>query len=154
MPPILILALLLCSIPSFAQKEFGKTKSELNRFLKQETALRNRQGPTIQTSDTSLTLTITESGGRTTRFTYSFSRRTGRCIAKRTESECDSCYRNYLYSLLQNKSYGWKQINENQYVSAFAAKLMLELPAEEGPLSFFLYYNNWSKAFYELLVRP
>ena len=65
---------------------------------------------------------------------------------------CDSCLGKYLQPVLDRKGYKWIKLNENQYVSEFERKLLLELPLGESDRSFIILRAGWTKKQYELMV--
>lgn len=51
----------------------------------------------------------------------------GHCNAEKHYTRCGDCQRYALSSVLRKKKYRWKSINNNQYLSKFAAGLLLEV---------------------------
>ncbi|MBK8952194.1 MAG: hypothetical protein IPM85_07835 [Chitinophagaceae bacterium] len=77
-----------------------------------------------------------------------------KCITEKVTANCDSCYKRYLKELLGKKKYGWKQLNENQYISAYKWQLMIELPIkEEKQLFYMLMKVKWNKQTYAMLLE-
>ena len=62
----------------------------------------------------------------------------------------DETVKAYLFDL---KKFEWNKINENQYISKFEEKLMIELPAENYDHSFSILKVEWTKELYELLLK-
>ena len=147
-----LLFLLLCiSAALQAQEHFGKTMPEVKKSLDQLAAVSSSKS-SVKTTDSTVVLAVTEKTGLV-RFTYGFDKQTGACNYQKTQASCDSCYKKYLEKLLAQKSYDWKKINENQYVSNFESKLLIELPVDEKDHYFILFRAQWTKEFYEIMVK-
>lgn len=67
-------------------------------------------------------------------FIYSFNR-SGKCQSEKVIAGCDSFFNKYLQAVLGQKKYEWKKINENQYLSKYITRMMIELPAETNNFS-------------------
>lgn len=84
-------------------------------------------------------------------FIYTFNKK-GRCWSEKIIAGCDSCFTKYLYGVLDQKKYGWKKINENQYVSNYVDRMMLEFPPENKDFSYVILRTAWTKELYRLLT--
>ncbi|MBM3414919.1 MAG: hypothetical protein FJY20_00440 [Bacteroidetes bacterium] len=147
------LCLLLCfPINAFSQKHLDKTKEEVKKELGKYVAANSQLRPALTETDSTLVLSVTEQS-QPASFVYGFDRTTGKCNYQQTKASCDSCYKKYLKTLLDQNVYRWKKINENQYVSAFEYQLLLELPAEANEYSFILFKTQWTKELYDLLIK-
>ena len=76
----------------------------------------------------------------------------GLCKIEMQEYLNKQAYATGLASILNQKEYNWKKINENQYISSYEKFLLLELPPESPDLSFKVFRTTWSKALYDLLI--
>ena len=65
---------------------------------------------------------------------------------------CDSCIKKWLRATLRIGKYGWKKINENQYISKYEYKMMIELPVNPGEHYYTILRMDWSKTLYGILV--
>jgi hypothetical protein len=54
--------------------------------------------------------------------------------------------------LLAKEKYVWKKINENQYISKFEDKIMIELPTENKSNSITIIRTDWTKILYDILA--
>lgn len=77
----------------------------------------------------------------------------GRCKSETIITRCDSCLTRLLQAALALKKYEWKKINENQYISKFEDKLMIELPPENLNHSFSFLRVDWTRELYDLLIK-
>ena len=123
-------------------------KKELQHYIAQNKPL----NPVLTVTDSSLVLAIAEPDGPT-RFIYSFDRESGKCNAQRTEANCEACYNKYRDKLLEQKVHKWIKLNENQYVSRYEDRLLVELSAEENDYTFTVFKTQWTIDFYELLTK-
>ncbi len=85
-------------------------------------------------------------------FIYLFDE-SGRCKSETIITRCDSCLSRLLQAALAQKKYEWKKINENQYISKFEDKLMIELPPENPDHSFSFLRVDWTRELYDLLIK-
>ena len=152
MKHLLIVCLFLFPSVLFGQKYFDRNKSHIKKELEHYIAQNSSLNPVLTVTDSSLVLTIAEPDGPT-RFIYSFDGESGKCNAQRTEANCEACYKKYRDNLLQQKTQQWKKLNENQYVSRYEDRLLVELSAEENDFSFTVFKTKWTKDFYELLIK-
>jgi hypothetical protein len=59
----------------------------------------------------------------------------------------------YLQQVLGDPKWGWKKLNENQYISDFAHQRTLEVPPENSAWQFSVIRSAWTRALYELLTQ-
>lgn len=136
-----------------AQQYFDKNKEQVKKELG-EYAVKNKiADPVITETDSTLVLSIKEKAAEATFFTYGFDRLSGKCNYQVTTGGCDTCYKKYLKALLDKKSYNWRKINENQYISRFQDRLLIELPVEDNNRSFSLFKTQWTKQLYDMLLE-
>jgi hypothetical protein len=150
---ILFSALFLFPSALFAQKYFDKSKAQVKKELGEYVIINKQFDPVITETDSSLVMTIKEEDAKPVRFIYGFDGQSGKCNSQRTEAGCDTCYKKYLQNLLDQKQYKWKKLNENQFISRFEDRLMLEVPVEDNIYTFTLFKTIWTKEFYDLLVQ-
>lgn len=137
----------------FAQSHFEKNKAKVKSELEKYSIENISMDPVLTVTDSTLVLTVTEPGQHRIVFIYGFDGQTGECNAERTEADCSVCYKKYINKLLDQKTYKWKKLNENQYASRFEDRLLLESGLEENDYSFILFKTRWTKDFYELLIK-
>lgn len=145
--------LFLCPFSLLAQSYFDKDKETVKLELGQYVHKNKSLNPELTISDSSVILAITEPGNHRIRFKYGFDRESGKCNALETVAHCSACYKKHLDSLLEQKNHNWKKLNENQYVSRYEDQLLLETAIEEGDYSFILFKTQWTRDFYDLLIR-
>lgn len=85
-------------------------------------------------------------------FIYGFNKK-GKCWSEKVIARCDSCFTKYLQGVLDQEKYGWKKINENQYVSKYSYRLMLEFPPENKDFSYVILRTDWTKELYRTLTN-
>ncbi|HRE38418.1 MAG TPA: hypothetical protein PK092_08225 [Chitinophagaceae bacterium] len=146
----LFLLLFLPAI-SFGQRYMNFTKSALKDSL----AAKNekKKGVTTSLKDTKddLIYTIKGPGTDQTDIIYSFDS-LGRCLREKVIAGCDTCIHSKLQSILNIQSYKWKKINENQYVSRFEDRLMIELSVNKQEHSFYIHRMEWTQLLYDILL--
>ena len=59
----------------------------------------------------------------------------------------------YLQQVLDDRKWGWKKLNENQYISDFAHQRTLEVPPENLQWQFSIIRSNWTRTLYDLLTQ-
>lgn len=59
----------------------------------------------------------------------------------------------YLQQVLSDPKWGWKKLNENQYISDFAHQLTLEIPPENPDRQFSIIRSAWTRTLYDLLTQ-
>jgi len=151
---LLFCCCLLFSLQVNAQGYIGKSKKKVEKALARYEAGTDFEQPVITLTDTSIVMVVKTKAGASTRFNYFFDAK-GTCRAEQVIASCDSCYRKYLDAVLaQTAKYHWQKINENQYISSYREKRVLELPAEPTDYSYVILRTNWTKALYAMLPRP
>ncbi len=93
-----------------------------------------------------------EPAGASTEYIYAFDDK-HLCFSETIIAHCDSCLSGYLQQVLDKKNFGWKKINENQYISRFADNLMIELSADAAIHSFSVLRVDWTRELYDLLLK-
>ncbi|MGQ0737766.1 MAG: hypothetical protein ACT4OJ_01785 [Bacteroidota bacterium] len=150
---IIFILLLYFPAIAFSQKYFDKSKSEVKKELEAYMLDNKAIKPVLTETDSTLVLAVNDPAAQPASFIYGFDKTTGQCNYQRTVARCDSCYKKYLNNLLGQENYDWKKINENQYVSRFADRLLLELPVEANDYSFALFKTQWTRELYDLLLK-
>lgn len=148
---ILTLSLLLFSFSCFSQNYINKTKAQVKKELNDYVSKNDTLNASISETDTAMVLSIKDLKTLPADFIYRFDK-TGKCKSEKIMAGCDSCFTKYLQAALDRKKYGWKKINENQYVSSFAARILIELPADDKDFSFIILRTEWTKQMYDLLT--
>jgi len=115
-----LLFLLLITIPLFcsAQNYLGKNKAWVRKFLQKEIKKNDSLDISLIETDSSILYSIKPGKTLPGNFLYSFDRK-GICIAEKVMAACDSCLVKYLQKVLAYSKFGWRKINENQYVSNY-----------------------------------
>ena len=148
----LCILLLLLPLSVLAQNRIDKSKKDVKEELEKYVAENRSYKPSLGETDSSITLTLNDPLARQVSFRYAFDI-TGKCNAETILASCDSCIKRMLRSVLDQKSFQWKKINENQYVSKFEDHLLVELPVENNEFAFTIYKAQWTKEIYDLLIK-
>jgi uncharacterized protein YxeA len=145
-----LVAVCLLTTTAFAQNFIMKNKSQVLKQLNKYDTGSPDAKKTISSTDSTITLNISGTGTQPGTFVYHFNKE-GKCFIETFQANCDSCRAKYLKGILDRKQYQWRKINENQYVSAFQHKMLLELAADEKDYSLIILYTEWTKELYKLL---
>lgn len=143
--------LLFLPAVSFGQRYMNITKSSLRDSLAAK--IEKKDGFTSNFKDTNEELVYTTKGpgNEQTEIIYSFDS-AGKCIREKVTASCDTCIYAKLQSILSIQSYKWKKINENQYVSRFEDRLMIELSIKKEEHSFYIHRMEWTHLLYDILL--
>lgn len=146
----LFLLLFLPAI-SYGQRYMNYTKSALKDSLAAK--IEKKEGFISGIKDTTDELVYTSTGpaNEQTKIIYSFDS-LGKCIREKVIAGCDTCMYSKLQSILNIQSYKWKKINENQYVSRFEDRLMIELSVNKQEHSFYIHRMEWTQLLYDILL--
>lgn len=147
-----LILLLLLPVAGFSQNFIGQSKPAVIKRLQAE--IRKNDSLQIILTDTGSTVHYSVKAGKVqpADFIYGFDEN-GKCQSEKIKASCDSCFKKYLQKALDQKKYKWKKINENQYVSRYAKKMMIELPGEGNDFSFIILRTTWTKKLYALLMN-
>lgn len=147
----IILFFLLLPVTGISQNFIGKSKAQVKKFL-QKKILKN-DSLDITLTDEDLFLRFSIKAGKTlpSNFIYGFNK-SGKCQSEKIIALCDSCFNKFLTNILSEKKYQWKKINENQYVSKYSARMMIELPPENKDFAYTILKTDWNKNMYKLLT--
>jgi hypothetical protein len=146
---LLILILFPFSVRSqgFINKNRPFVKEQLERQVWADNRAR------IVESDSTFSINYPEQGELRTTFTYTFDNN-GYCKAEYINASCDSCYQKYLKNVLSQKTrFRWRELNANQYVSKYSAKLLLEVTPEAKAYSYRILRTSWTRKQYKLLMK-
>ena len=144
---LLILFLAAAQLVLTAQEYINKKKGEVITMLK----IKYQQTPLSVLTDT-VKMKLENTFAKPFDYIFTFDK-TGRCKSETIITRCDSCLTGLLQKVLDLKKFEWNKINENQYISKFEEKLMIELPAENYDHSFSILKVEWTKELYELLLK-
>lgn len=153
MTRIFLSALLLFPAILSAQLHFDKEKSKVKKELEHFISRNKSINPSLNETDSTLVLQTEDKPGQFIRVIYGFDRVSAKCNVQQTVTDCDACYQEQLNKLMEQKSFQWKKLNENQYASRYEDHLLLELRSEENDFTFTLFRTDWSREFYELLIK-
>jgi hypothetical protein len=151
MTRIIAFCFVLISFSGFSQTYINKNKAQVKKELNEYITKNDSLNATIKETASSIILTIKGQGALPADFIYHFDKK-GKCNSEKVMTNCDSCYNKYFQATLDRKEYRWRKINENQYISSFAAKMMIELPPDSKDFSFTILRTDWSKQMYDLLT--
>jgi hypothetical protein len=147
----MLLVFFLVSAPLLSQTYIGQNRKRVKNRLEQYAAEATGFTGSLQEAGDSITLILSTADILPTRFIYHFDE-AGKCKSEKVIANCDSCFNKYLQAALDRKEYHWKKINENQYVSDYDNKLLLEVPPENTNFSFQVLKLAWSREQYRMMT--
>lgn len=138
----------------YAQEQIGKTKADVREFLKQEASKKEKDiTRKIQDHDSVITLQLTNiTAASTVNLVFTFNEK-GICLQEKIHAEKAEWVKSYLDEVLAKTNFGFKKINEHQYISLFEKKVFLELPPEGSISSFNMFRVDWSRDMYDILSK-
>ncbi len=151
MKKIYLVLLLLLPVIGFSQHFLGKSKFHVKKELQQQIKKNDSIFISLTDNDSSLVFSIKDKKVLPTDFIYSFNK-AGKCQSEKIIAGCEACYQKYLKAVLTEKKYEWKKINENQYVSKYAARMMIELPTDNKDYHYTILKTEWTKELYDMLT--
>lgn len=144
------LSLLIFSFSAFSQNFINKTKQQVKKELTKYITRNDSLNAELTETDTTVILSIKSTKALPADFIYRFDK-AGKCKLEKVMTRCDSCLNKYLSAALARKKYEWRKINGNQYISNFASRMLMELPADSNNFSYTILRTDWSKQIYDLL---
>ena len=150
MSRFIIAVLLIFPITGFAQNFIGKSKTQVRKELQKQIAKNDSLSIILTEKESELVYTIKPVKVLPAEFIYGFDKN-GKCQSEKITANCDSCFNKFLTAALRHKKYGWKKINENQYVSKYTYRIMIELPADGNDFSYTILRTGWTKKLYKML---
>lgn len=147
---IIALFLLTCTC-TYAQEQIGRDLATVRNSLKKAAGIPDTLKSQLQSSDSTVTLTLKNAAGNTVLTTVCSFNKKKICFEEKVSAPCAACLTPWLESILAEKTYGWKKINEHQYISGFEHKMFLELPPEGEVSSFKIFRVEWTKEMYGIL---
>ena len=152
-PIVCLLISLITSTQAFSQNFINKDYQKVKKSIAKYKPINDSTTISLQETDSSILMSIRGTGSQPADFLYRFNKE-GKCISEKITAYCDSCYKKFLGDLLAIKKYKWKKINENQYISGYNSKMMIELPVKEETSFFYIILRtNWNKKLYQLILE-
>jgi hypothetical protein len=148
-----ILIALCLTIPAFcfSQLNINKTGAEIKKELQ---LLRNEKTTvkvSIKETDSTVLATVTKKGNDSYSHFFALDKEDS-CKLEKITFTCDTCFTKKLEAILEIENYGWKKINENQYVSRFEDYRMIELPVNNKSFTISILRMEWSQLLYDVLM--
>lgn len=144
-----LLILLLFPLSSLAQDKLEKTKAVLKEEL---VVTAGKTGMVLVETDSTLVFSSQDKKALDAKvFIYGFDS-TGICNTEKFITDGKTCFEKQLHLLIDQPRYQWKKINENQYVSRFEDRLLLEVAPDAGQYFYTLFRAVWTKEIYNMLV--
>ncbi|MBC7875441.1 MAG: hypothetical protein H7Y01_15680 [Ferruginibacter sp.] len=147
---VFIVLLLLFPLTGYCQNFIGKTRTRVIKELQHQVAKNDSLTITLTENDSVVIYSIKGPAVLPADFIYGFDK-SGKCRSEKVVAGCEACFNKYLQNALDNKRYKWKKINENQYISTYAARMMIELPPENKDFSYTVLSTEWTKELYTML---
>ena len=152
MKRICLYLFLLFPLAGLSQNFIGQTKDQVKKELQKQVVKNDSITITLTDNDTVLIYSIKDKKVLPVEFIYQFDAH-GKCRSEKVVAGCAPCFNKYLQAVLARKRYEWKKINENQYISKYSARMMIELPAENKDFSYKIIRTGWTKELYKLLTE-
>ncbi|MBL7725589.1 MAG: hypothetical protein JNK27_15680 [Chitinophagaceae bacterium] len=147
-----LLTFLLLISPVYSQGYINLKRTEVISTLKKKFQPAGNNQATISLLKDTVKVIPADNRANEPVYIYLFDE-SGRCKSETIMTRCDSCLTGLLQAALAQKKYEWKKINENQYISKFEDKLMIELPPENPNHSFSFLRVEWTRKLYDLLIK-
>jgi hypothetical protein len=148
----ILLLFLLLPFTVTAQDKFDKSKNQVKKELDQFVADNPGQKMSVTQTDSTVNLYRMDPKAGLVQITYGFNKN-DKCSQETVKASCDSCIRSLFRSVLDRSSFQWKKINENQYVSKYEDRILIELPVDPDDYSFMLFRAQWTKEIYDILLK-
>ena len=148
---LLVILFMLAPLPLLSQNFIGKSKAEVKKELQKKIQKNDSLTITLTDKDSVLVYSYQDARAKPVDFIYGFDKE-GKCWSEKVMAGCDSCFNKYLRAVLDQKKYEWKKINENQYVSRYADRRMLEFPPDTKNFMYTILRTDWNKEMYQLLT--
>lgn len=145
----IIIFFLLLPMLSFCQKHINQSRDGVMKDLKNYKP--GSISPLFTETDSTITMSVKGSDFLPADFIYEFDKY-GKCKSEKVIAGCDTCINKWLRATLKMEKYGWRKINENQYVSKFEDRMMIELPPEGVINNYSILRMGWTKVLYDLLT--
>ena len=144
--------LLLIFLPSacFSQVFINNTKKEIKEKVVANYIGKETINPEFSETDSTLEVKISGKNVIDADYTYKFDL-SGKCISQKTITRCDSCHQALLQSVLDLKKYKWRKLNQNQYVSKFSKKVLLEIQELDQTFWFMIFKIKLRRKMYRSL---
>jgi len=147
----ILLLFLLLPVTAFSQHFIGKNKPWVKKYLQRQIKKNDSLHITLTDHDSMLVYSIKAGKVLPAEFVYGFST-SGICRSEKVIANCDSCFKKFLDIALAEKKFEWKKINENQYVSKYSARRMIELSPDNQAFYYTILRTNWNRELYALLT--
>jgi len=147
---IFLFMAVLIPVTVFSQDYINRTRKQVKKELVNIKPAGKGVSAHLSETDSSLVLTVKGPGNAAADFIYEFGK-SDTCILEKVVAGCKECFTRYLDEALAKSAYNWKKLNENQYISGFEARRMLELPVDEQSFTFRIFRLDWTREMYDLL---
>ena len=125
----------------------GVIRFGMEKYLKKN----NYTASTITEDKESLTVSLRETMVQPATFYYHFSDN-NKCNWMKISSNCDSCLRKEVNTVLGKKNAGWKSLGKGLWVSKRSKKLQLEIVSKEDAWYYTVHKKAWTKEEYSKLL--
>ena len=150
MQKTVLLLFIIFPLLAYSQININKTKAE----IKKEIAKFKKSTPafsvTVSETDSTLT-TIKKAANKNKEEALLEFDKTGKCRSELRIFNCDQCFKKELETLLGLEKYKWEKLKENQYISKFEEKLLIELPTENKTNTIRIIRTDWNKVLYDIM---
>lgn len=152
MIPLIFLLFLFGPVSTKAQHFIGKSRKKVESLLRRQIRQHDSLQMTLSAQGDQLRFRIGPVRVQPAEMVYTFDQR-GRCRSEKVTASCDSCFQKFLDHALAPKKWGWEKINENQYISGYASRMLIELSPEKNSYTFTIFRASWSREQYALMRK-
>lgn len=146
----LLFLFLLAPAAVFSQNLIGQSKTQIRQAIENGWGTETSEPVKIADKDSLITFTF---GSDSTVFELicGFDR-SGKCSMEKISSAFEPCYEEQLKNVLGQELIGWKKINENQYISKFSEKKLLEIQLQNNNFAFAILRTDWNEEIYKMIL--
>jgi hypothetical protein len=151
MTRLLSLLMLLAPLLTYGQNYINLNKYDIKKIFNQTSE--KKKIIKYKFANNKNNLIVTEGGSKKCQVKYEFSfDSVGKCNKEKIIFFCDTCMQHKLNPILGFQQYQWRKINENQYISRYEDRLMIELSPEKNVPSFSILRMDWTRILYDILT--
>lgn len=136
------------SLSGITQDQIGVQKAKVQTYLNKKFGTKGVSTP----GGDSIRIAVHTGRFSPAEYIFTFDKK-NQCTGETIITRCDSCYNGLLATALAMKNFQWKKINENQYISRFEDKRMIEIFPDERERSFSVLRVDWNREIYDMLLK-
>ncbi|HNF45938.1 MAG TPA: hypothetical protein PK695_04035 [Chitinophagaceae bacterium] len=150
MKKIILLLLLILPAYLFAQDLIGKTRNEVNVYIKKSIIDTDSNSWKLTETDSTIVCKLEKAENKDV-WIFEFDKK-GNCKIETYHTSSEKKYLKIRDEALKKKSYGWLDLNLNQYISKFEKNILMEMQVIDQLYSLSFIKTSLDKKLYEILV--